>query len=254
MVPAATDERAALACAERAAAATIGVLGDNALTVILHGSLVLGGYVPGRSDIDLLVIAAGPLSPSIADALGGATLAATAGWPGHVDYRVVLRAVAAVPARRPPMEVWMEIDPRLPGRHRAHVRNPGEPDLVPELSICRAAGRSLRGAAPRSLIGDVPPAWVDEVGLAEIETWIRKGQDLRFTQMTALTACRIWRYKEERVHCSKSEAGRWALAVDPTLSAVRLALQHRERDPTTRIPLTDVCRLLSTVRAHLLPA
>lgn len=67
--------------------------------------------------------------------------------------------------------------------------------------------------------------------------------------MTVLTACRIWRFK--RLHCSKSEAGGWALGRDPTLTVVRMALEHRERDPTTPIPTADVARLLSLVRGGL---
>jgi hypothetical protein len=37
-------------------------------------------------------------------------------------------------------------------------RHPGERDLVVELSMCRAHGRSLVGAVPAGLIGEVPPA------------------------------------------------------------------------------------------------
>lgn len=249
-MPVAPDEHAALGCAERVAAATVAVLGDDALGVILHGSLVMGGYVPGRSDVDLLVVAARPLRPSRSEELVAAVLAAGQEWPGRIDYRVVLRFVAALPTDEPPMELWIEIDPRLAGGHQVHVRDPGERDLVLEFSICRSMGRNLRGPQPGSLIGEVPPTWVDQVGLTQIEDWIGIGEDLRFAQMTVLTACRIWRFKEERVHCSKSEAGRWALGRDPTLAVVRMALDHRERDPATPIPTADVARLLSLVRGR----
>lgn len=249
-MPGAPDEHAALACAERVAAATVAVLGDDALGVVLHGSLAMGGYLPGRSDVDLLVVAARPLLPSGVEELTAATLTAAADWPARVDYRLVLAPAAARPTREPPMELWIEIDGRLPGGQRVHIRRAGERDLVLELSICRALGQSLHGASPGSLIGAVPPAWVDQVGLTQIEDWIEIGEDLRFAQMTVLTACRIWRFKEERVHCSKSEAGRWALGRDPTLAVVRMALDHRERDPATPIPTADVARLLSLVRGR----
>lgn len=247
-----TSRGAALACAERVAGATVAVLGDDTLGVILHGSVVMGGYVPGRSDVDLLVVAANPLVPSRMRTLGGAALAAIGEWPCRVDYRVVLSSVAASPTPEPPLELWTEADPRLPGGHQIWTGVAGERDLVVELAICRSLGRSLSGAPPGSLIGEVPPVWVDQVGLAQLEDWIRMGEDLRFAQITVLTACRIWRFKEERVHCSKSEAGRWALTRDPSLTAVHRALEHRERDPRTVIATADVIRLLSVVRAHLI--
>jgi hypothetical protein len=35
-------------------------LGETAAGVILHGSLTLGDYLPGRSDVDLLAVVDGP--------------------------------------------------------------------------------------------------------------------------------------------------------------------------------------------------
>ena len=34
------------------------LLGDNLLGIYLHGSLALGGFQPGRSDIDVIVVTA----------------------------------------------------------------------------------------------------------------------------------------------------------------------------------------------------
>lgn len=42
--------------------ASAGALRDALDAVIVHGSLTLGGYVPGASDIDLLAVVDGPLS------------------------------------------------------------------------------------------------------------------------------------------------------------------------------------------------
>jgi hypothetical protein len=38
------------------ARACAGALGETAAGVILHGSLTLGDYLPGRSDLDLLMV------------------------------------------------------------------------------------------------------------------------------------------------------------------------------------------------------
>jgi hypothetical protein len=72
---AATSAEAALRFADELARACAGALGEAVAGVILHGSLTLDDYVPGRSDIDLLVV--------VDDPLGDARLAALVearGW------------------------------------------------------------------------------------------------------------------------------------------------------------------------------
>ena len=54
----------------RLAAELVEVLGDDLLSLALHGSWVLGDFAPGRSDLDLLAVLA--TDPT------GATLAALA--------------------------------------------------------------------------------------------------------------------------------------------------------------------------------
>lgn len=54
---AATSAEAALRFAEVLARSCAGALGQAVAGVILHGSLTLDDYLPGRSDVDLLVVA-----------------------------------------------------------------------------------------------------------------------------------------------------------------------------------------------------
>jgi hypothetical protein len=62
-----------------------------------------------------------------------------------------------------------------------------------------------------------------------------------------LTACRMWRFAVEEVHCSKARAAGWALARDPSLTAVRQALRQYEQDPAGVVGERDVADLLDTV-------
>jgi hypothetical protein len=201
----------------RAAAAA---LGDTVAAVILHGSLALGDYLPGRSDVDLLAVVDDPLDDARVDALTGAMAAEPP--PARVDLRVVTRQVAAATAPAPPMEAYLALTPG--SGVQVERRHPGERDPVVELAVCRAHGRSLLGAPPAELIGEVPPAWV--------------------------VACRIWRLAEEGRHCSKAAAGAWALRRDPTLQVIRDAPRQRH-DPAWPIDPDQVQRLLGTVRARL---
>jgi hypothetical protein len=92
--------------------------------------LSLGDYLPGRSDVDLLVV--------VDDAL-------------TETQRAALEAGAE--ERRPPAPVPVDL---TQGRH------PGERDPVIEFSICRAHRRSILGAPAAELIGEVPQEWVLE--------------------------------------------------------------------------------------------
>jgi hypothetical protein len=66
-----------------------------------------------------------------------------------------------------------------------------------------------------------------------------------------LTACRIWRFGTERIHCSKAAAGRWALERNPSLGAVEEALRQRTSDPAAAIGEEGIARLLALVRHEL---
>ena len=218
--------------------------------VILHGSLTLGDYIPGRSDVDVLIVIDDPLTDGQLRALIQAAESERPQAPCGVDLRVATREAAAAATRAPPMEAYIEI---VPGRESMHVdtRQVGERDLVIEFSICRAHGRALYGAAPADLIGPVPKERVLDVGDVQLADWESIGNDPRNAQLTVLTACRIWRFAEEGRHCSKSAAGEWALRRDPTLQAVRDALHQRRSDPTKPIDWRQVRRLLAVVRARL---
>src|SRR5215217_8077712 len=189
-----TSAEAALRFAQTLAGACAGALGKTVAGVILHGSLTLDDYIPGRSDLDLLVV--------IDDPLGDARLAA----------------------------------------------------LAEAMASRRAQGRSLLGAAPAELIGEVSDRWVVAAGDAQLAAWQAIGDDPPYAELTVLTACRVWRFVEEGGHASKTAAAEWALGRDPTLGVVGDALRRRHGDPAARIDPAQVARLLAVVRARLAEA
>jgi Domain of unknown function (DUF4111) len=130
------------------------------------------------------------------------------------------------------------------------ARQPAEPDLLVEPSICGDHGRTLRGARSRQAIGPVPHQWVVRAGDAQLARWQSLTDDAAHAELMVLTACRIWGFAEERTHCSKSEAGLWTLARDPSLQAVRDALRLRAGDQVQLAPAA-IGRLLKTVRARI---
>jgi hypothetical protein len=172
--------------------ACIRVLPDA--TVILTGSLALGDYQPGESDVDLLV-----LSDARTDGLVDAVEQAWSLERGEFDLRVVRYAVAAQPTRMPQLALGISDY----GDGIEVTRDTEDADLVIEFSVCRQLGRS-------DVIGPIADEWVDEVGAAAVARWKTIGYDAPHQELMALTACRIWRFREERIHCSKPAAAKWA--------------------------------------------
>jgi predicted nucleotidyltransferase len=237
---AATSAEAALRFAEELARACAGALGETVAGVILHGSLTLDDYVPGRSDLDLLVVVGEPLNDAQLAALTEALAGHRPRAPGPVDLRVVTRQVAASPTPAPPLEAYLRLTPGS-GVRLEERRHPGERDLVVELSVCRAHGRSLLGAAAVELLGEVPDRWVVAAGDAQLAAWQAIGDDPPYAELTVLTACRVWRFAEEGCHGSKAAAaeGRWG-AIPPSgwlvtpcggASATRRLGSTRRRSP-----------------------
>ena len=127
---------------ERLSGACVAVLPDA--TVILHGSLALGDFRPGSSDVDLLVISDKPTD--------GLVAAVEREWkedPTNLDLRVVTYAVAATPTRAPHMALYVS----LTAEHGLYVEcERDEPDLVIEFSVCRQLGHTgVIGEASRRL-------------------------------------------------------------------------------------------------------
>ncbi len=240
----------ALRFAERLARSCSQALGKGVAGTILHGSLTLGDYIPGRSDVDLLVVVEDPLTDARIRAVASAVAGQQPPPPGRVDLRAVTRSVAAAPTPAPWMELYVELDSRLETGMQVEAHRP-ERDLVVELSACRAHGRSLLGADPSALIGEVPPEWVVGVGEHQLAVWQKRPFDSRHAELIVLTTCRIWRFAEEHRHCSKSEAGEWALGREPALKAVQEALHQRRVDPMSPIHRKPVRELLALAWARL---
>ena len=243
----------ALAYADTLAHASSRALGDALAAVVLHGSLTLGDYLPGRSDIDLLLIVDDPLTDAHLAGLANGVGQQRPRAPVRADIRVVTRTTAGAPSPLPLMEAYLRI--RGPER-RVHIegRHRGERDLAVEFSVCRAHGRSLLGPPPSELIGRVPDSWVLDAGDAQLADWQAIGDDPPYAQLTVLSACRVWRFAEERRHSSKDAAGLWALRRDPSLQVVRAALHQRHSDPAHTIDPAHINDLLALVRGRVAAA
>jgi len=240
--------QAATQLAQEIADSCAELLGDRLVAVILHGSLVLGDYSPASSDVDLLAIVERPLTDDELAALAELVLARR-GKAAGIDLRAVTRATAGEPTESPAMELYI-------GVHHDHEpellrRIVGERDLVAELSMVRAVGRSLVGPDPTAVVAAMPAEWVVAYGDDVLERWQWLTDDAEHAALMVLTACRIWRFAVDGVHCSKTEAARWALLQEPAVPAVEAALRRRTGDTNVQIVPADIAGLLARVRGEL---
>jgi Domain of unknown function (DUF4111) len=237
---ASVEEEAAVAAARQLAQSCAAVLGAPVRSAILHGSLTLDDFVPGASDLDLILVVDHALPGGGAAALETAVRAADTATASGIDLLVVTADVAAAPTRTPRLEYGIGLYPGPPGEVEVEVEAGVDPcpDLLAELSMARSDGRSLLGAAPHEVIGEVPHEWLREQGLHWITVWQTRPDDADHDAFMVLTACRMWRFAVEGTHCSKAQAATWALEQDPSQTAIRQALRRRRGESAADTPIT----------------
>jgi hypothetical protein len=246
-------ERSARSAAGRFADSVAGIAGAASRSVILHGSLAAGGFRAGRSDIDVLAVVAGGLTDAQVAALESLARQLDLGGAAGLDVDVVTAEAAGAPSRAPALELHLGRYGRSSLAVEVERRVPAAPDLPAELSMARAAGRALRGAAPREVIAPIPAGWLVDRGRHWLLTWRSRTDDAEHAAFMALTACRIWRFAVEHEHCAKGEAAAWALGRDPALTAVRQAMQQYEHG-IGPVGEQDLAVLLDTVLRETAPA
>jgi hypothetical protein len=241
------DDASALTAANLISASVLDIAGAAGRSVIVHGSLAAGGFQPGRSDIDLLVVVDGGLTDARATALEGVVRQADVGTAAGLDLHVVTAEAAGAPSPAPALELYLGRHRRSPTALEVERRVAAAPDLVTELSMARSGGHALTGAAPDEVIAPVPAEWVIDRGRHWLTTWRSLTDDTEHAAFMALTTCRIWRFAVEKVHCSKPQAAAWALDRDPSLTVVRQALRQYEQHPATVVGEQGLADLLDTV-------
>src|SRR4051794_18659394 len=168
------------------------------------------------------------------------------------DVRVVTRRFASAPAPAPPMEAYFALHPGMSSDNlEVAMRQPSEPDLAVEFSICRAEGKASYGPHPSALLGEVPAKWVLDTGDAVLRRWQSIEFDPELAEFMVFTACRVWLFSEEQRHAGKSEAAQWVLKQDPSLEVVRVALEHRWGNGATAIREEALRNLLRIVRRQI---
>ena len=230
----------------RAAATRLGgSLGARLLGVYAHGSLVLGDFAPERSDVDLLAVAAAPVSAPekerIAAELSEAALPCPAA--GGLEFHLVDRSSILPELDAPRFELHVATTPGARDRVVDGAKRPGDPDLVLHFAVLRDHGRGVHDAPPaRELFPRMSRAGI----LTSLGNELRWALEHASASYGVLNACRALRVVEEGVFCSKTAAGEWALqrAGPARPPVVEAALRHRHGLAEAHPPADDAAAFI----------
>jgi hypothetical protein len=218
------------------------------IATYLHGSGALGGFVAGRSDVDVLVVCHDEaLHPGELIAAANTLRAATDRCPGR---GLELTMVASRHARHPaaPWPFLLHVSTNL-GDDAVGLGSqvPGDPDLLMHYVVCRAAGVAVRGPEPAELVGEV--ARSDVLGYLRGE--LRWAVENAPEAYGVLNACRALAYLERGEIVSKVDGARYALDHGGPAQLITAALAMQLGDAPHRPPGAAAQRFLAEV-AHRL--
>jgi Domain of unknown function (DUF4111) len=235
----------------RALTGELMVLPDGVLqAAYLHGSAALGGWVPGRSDVDMLLVAADGIGGVAVNRLGEVLGQSAGRCPGReLECSVVTVAQARQPAPPWPFVLHVTAGPGRPGRTvRPGGRSPGDPDLLMHYAVCRAAGWPVCGPPPRDVVGVVPRRAILDYLAGELGWGIGHAPEA----YAVLNACRALIYLTDHKIVSKIAGGEAALSrgTGPAEVIGRALAQQRGGEPD-QPPAADAVSFVLATAATL---
>ena len=243
----------------RALAGQLMVLPDGVLrAAYLHGSAALGGWMPGRSDVDMLFVAADGASGAAVKRMGEVLCEGAGRCPGReLECSVVTVAQARQPAPPWPFVLHVTAGPGKPARTvrpgsrstvRPGSRSVGDPDLLMHYAVCRAAGWPACGPPPQDLIGVVPRRAILDYLAGELGWGIEHAPEA----YAVLNACRALIYLTDHAIVSKIAGGKAVLSrgAGPAEVIERALAQQRGSDPD-QPPASDAVSFVLATAAML---
>jgi len=237
-------ESAAQTYLDRVRELLVETLGAELVACYVYGSALTPEFVPGRSDVDLLVVSRTwvPMAVERRMVDGLRALPRPATLKG-LDLWLLPLAVARRPGEVPAFQVqmltsWDFVRRDLPGRY-------GDPRLAMLLAICRNHADALVGPDPRAVIGRVPLAGILAGMLSDVNN-TRASAHYR-----VLNACRDLHFLHIGRMCGKLQGAEWARGrlVDADLVDAAVAWQTDGAGPW--LDPDQIDDLTAAVRARL---
>jgi hypothetical protein len=186
------------------------VLGERLVGVYAGGSLALGAYEHGRSDLDVVLVVDARLSRETKEALVAALRHESLPCPARgLELVVYTRAVATSGGVGADFELNLNTGQAMPFRADfAFDPEVGSHWFAIDRAIIRERGLAVTGPPTRDVFAQIPRSLLLPV-VVESLRWHEGGEALG--DDAVLNACRALRYARTGSWTSKPEAGRWAL-------------------------------------------
>ncbi|MDQ3742103.1 MAG: nucleotidyltransferase domain-containing protein [Actinomycetota bacterium] len=179
----------------------------DARGVYVVGSAALGGYEPGRSDLDVLVVVDAPLSGDERRAIVARCSHDALPCPARKLELVVYTAEqVAAPRRDQPFELNLNTGADEPLHAGSDPAAEPWHWFVLDLAQAREHAIALHGPPAREVIGAVPRELVMDA-MAELLAWYARNEP---GEQLVLAAARAWHYAETGAFVPKREALTWA--------------------------------------------
>jgi len=224
--------------------AALGEVVDGLIATYLHGSAALGGFVSGRSHIDVLIVCGDrPIGRNRLTTAVQTLRSMIGGCPGRgVELSMVARRHVREPGAPWPFVLHVSIctgeETIVFGEDRG-----GDPDLLMHYVVCRAAGIALRGPAATELIGPVARADVLPYLGAELAWALEQAPEA----YGVLNACRALAYLDRDEVLSKIDGARYALERGAPQQLISGALAMRRGDEPDHPPSQAARRFIIEV-------
>jgi hypothetical protein len=231
--------------------AVAGVLGsvltDDLAGVYFVGSVALGGYVAGQSDIDIVALCRHEVDEETKPALVETLLNAAVDCPARgLEFTLYRAEVASAVAMGADFEVNVNGGPRMP--RNVHESAHGEPRFwyVLDRAIAHRRAIAILGPPAAEMFSDVTRRLLLDV-MGESMRWHREHE--KATLYSVLNASRAWRFAVDDVLGSKLEGAAWARRRwVPSLIDAAVDLRHGR---PARLDADEVDRFLEHVEGAL---
>jgi hypothetical protein len=183
------------------------VLGDRLSGVYALGSLALGDFRPGRSDIDVYAVVDRPLDEHVKLTVAAACRHRRLPCPARkLEMVLVCAAVAAAAGAVPDWELNLNTGEGRPDH--VGLDPAAEPShwFVVDLAVAHQCGLTLFGPPPQELIAAPDPADVRAAQLEVVGWYVRHGEEAE----VAAAACRAWHWRDTGLFVPKRRAIEWA--------------------------------------------
>lgn len=191
------------------------LLQENLVGIYLHGSLAMGCYNPGSSDIDFLVVVKNDMSFKLKRDLVDVLLELSGEAFIDLEMSVLLEADSQAIVYPTPFILHYSVAHKE--RYLSDLQylcgNGVDEDLAAHITIVTNRGKCLVGKAIAEVFQTVPKDYYIQSMISDIE--FAKNRIADRPVYITLNLCRVLYYLKEGAICSKQEGGEWGLKYLP---------------------------------------